>query len=84
MMICSAISSSALRSSALTGGIGGRPGAITKVIAKAKYRRMRVGTRVVPKIGMTISNEPMRNSGNMNVATQVLIWVSVSCSSDMV
>jgi hypothetical protein len=42
-----------------------------------------LGTSVVPKIGMTISNEPMRNSGNMNVATQVLIWVSVSCSSDM-
>ncbi|MNP06186.1 hypothetical protein D3C76_981590 [compost metagenome] len=80
--ICSAISSSPLRSSAFTGGIGGRPGAMTTVMAKAKYRRMRLGTRAVPNTGMTISKAPTRNSGNMKVATQVLIWVSVSCSSD--
>src|SRR5471030_584141 len=83
MMICSPISSSPLKSSGLTGGMGGNAGVMTTVIASAKYARTRLGTRVVPKIGMTISKVPTRNSGNMNVATQVLIWVSVSCSRDM-
>ncbi|MNH46881.1 hypothetical protein D3C79_1098600 [compost metagenome] len=62
--------------------MGGRFGAMTTVMARAKYSRMRLGTRAVPNTGMTISKAPMRNSGNMNVATQVLIWVSVNCSSD--
>ncbi|MNN98322.1 hypothetical protein D3C81_2176910 [compost metagenome] len=84
MRICSAISNSPLKSRGFTGGIGGRPGAMTTVMAKAKYRRMRRGSRVVPNTGMTISKEPTRNSGSMNVATQVLICVSVSASSDMV
>ncbi|MNV78089.1 hypothetical protein D3C71_1715590 [compost metagenome] len=56
---------------------------MTTVMARAKYRRIRLGTSEVPNTGMTISKAPTRNSGNMNVATQVLIWVSVSASSDM-
>lgn len=47
-------------------------------MATAKYRRTRRDTNVVPNTGMTISIEATRNSGNMNEATQVLIWVSVS------
>lgn len=81
--ICSAISNRPLKSSALTVGIGGRLGVITTVIARAKYRRMRLDTRVVPMIGMVISSAVTRNSGSMKMATQVLICASVSASSDI-
>ncbi|MNV95592.1 hypothetical protein D3C71_1904990 [compost metagenome] len=56
---------------------------ITTVIASAKYSRIRLGTSVVPTIGMVINTAPTRNSGSMKLATQVLICVSVSASSDM-
>ena len=62
--------------------LGGSPEAMHTVMATAKYRRTRRDTRVVPNTGMTISIEATRNRGNMNDATQVLIWVSVSASSD--
>ena len=62
----------------MTAGIGGSPGAMHTVMATAKYNRTRRDTRVVPNTGMTISIEATRNRGNMNDATQVLIWVSVS------
>src|SRR5450830_1294002 len=82
-MICSAISSSPLRSSGCTSGIGGRPGVMTTVMARMKYKRIRCGNRVVPKIGMVMITAPTRNAGSMKLATQLLICVSVSASSDI-
>ncbi len=67
------ISSSERRFSASTSGIGGRVGTMTTVIASARYRRTRVGTSWVPKIGITISSEAIRNNGNRKLEIQAPI-----------
>lgn len=83
MMICSAISSRPLKSSGLTVGNGGRLGMIARVMANDRNSLMRLGTRVVPMIGMVVSSAPTRNSGSIKLATQVLICASVRASSDI-
>src|SRR5690606_12978645 len=81
MRICSAISSIMRRLSASTSGIGGRLGDSSRVMASARYRRTRRGTRLPPNTGMTISKAPMRNSGSRKALTQPPICASVSSST---
>jgi hypothetical protein len=56
---------------------------MTTVIATAKYRHP-PGHQRRAEHRHDHQHRPTRNSGRMNAATQVLIWVSVNASSDMV
>ena len=79
MTICCAMMTTPAGENGPTVG-GGSKGATSSVMAAASNRRLRAGTKLVPKIGATIRQAPMRTKGHRYSATQASICPEVTLS----